>query len=96
MLPTILDSGVLVFLCKPLPRVMTYSGKVYGSAVYEVPEPPVPLDRLVQVLDLYLFKDFLHEVLDIEDEFTLPVVLHLGVRVVQEEWDFPSLRPGIS
>ena len=85
-----------MFLCNPLPRELIFSRTVYESAVYEVPEPPVPLDRLVQVLDLYLFKDFLHEVLDIEDELTLPVVLHLGVREVQEEGDFPSLRPEIS
>ena len=43
-----------------------------------------------------MYKDFLHEVLDFEDELTLPVVLHLGVREVQEEGDFPFLRPGIN
>ena len=85
-----------MFLCHPLPRELIFSGTEYESAVYKVPEPPVPFDRLVQVLDLYLFKDFLLEVLDFEDELTLPVVLHLGVREVQEEGDFPSLRPGIS
>ena len=82
-----------MFLCHPLSRVLTYSGTVYKFAV---PEPQVLFDRLVRVLVLYLFEDFLHEVLIIEDELTLPVVLHLGVREVQEEWDFPSLRPGIS
>ena len=82
-----------MFLCHPLPRELIFSGTEYESAVYKVPEPPVPL---VQVMDLYLFMDILLEVLDFEDKLTLPVVLHLGVREVQEEGDFPSLRPGIS
>ena len=79
-----------MFLCNPLSRVMTYSGTVYEFAVYELPEQQVPFDRLVQVLVLYLFEDFLHEVLDIRDELRLPVVLHLEFLEVQEEWGCPS------
>ena len=85
-----------MFLYHPVTRELLFSETEYEVAVYKVPEPPVPFDRLVRVLDLSLFKDFLHEVLHFKDELTLPVVLHLRVREVQEEWNFPFLRPGIN
>ena len=78
-----------MFLCNPLSKVLTYSGTVYEFAVYDLPEQQVPFDRLVQVLVLYLFEDFLHVVLNIGDELTLPVVPRLEVLEVQEEWDCP-------
>ena len=80
---------MLVFLCNPLSRVLTYSGTVYEFAVYDLPEQQVPFDRLVQVLVLYLFEDFLHVVLNIGDELKLPVVPSLEVLEVQDEWDCP-------
>ena len=79
-----------MFLCNPLSRVLTYSGTVYEFAAYDLPEQQVPFDHLVQVLVLYLFEDFLHEVLNIGDELTLPVALRLEVLEVQEEGDCPS------
>ena len=85
-----------MFLYHPVIRELLFSKTEYVTVVYVVPELPVPFGRLVQDLGLSLFKDFLHEVLDFENEFTLHVVLHLGVHEVQEAEDFPSLKPGIN
>ena len=77
-----------MFLYHPVTRELLFSDTEYVTAVYVVLELMVPFSRLGQDLGLSLFEDFLHEVLDFEDELTLPVV--------QEEGDFPSLRPGIN
>ena len=79
----------------PVTRELLFSETEYVTAVYTVLELTVPFSPLGQDLGLSLFEDFLHEVLDFKDEFTMHVVLHLGVQEVQEAEDFPSLKPGI-
>ena len=85
-----------MFLYHPVTRELLFSETEYVTAVFVVLELTVPFSHLGQDLDLSLFEDFLHEVLDIEDDFTIHVVLHLGVQEVQEAEDFPSLKPGIN
>ena len=78
-----------MFLYHPVTRELLFSETEYVTAVFLVLELTVPFSCLGQDLDLSLFEDFLHVVLNIGDELKLPVVPSLEVLEVQDEWDCP-------